>query len=1199
MSPEALLKEAAAKGVQKLVLTDINNTSAIIDFHRHAKNYPVTPVAGIDFRNGMQQHFVGIAKNHTGFHELNQFLSKCLQEAEPGLTGREAIIPARAPALENAFVIYPFASLQIAQPRRDGGDLSASRLPLKENEFIGIKPGDLTRLPFSPWKNQPDRLVILAPVTFRNKSDFNIHRLLRAIDNNTLLSKLPLNEQAAPDEIMVPEEELKKIFSSWPVIIRNTEELLLKCDVIDFQFEQYKNKKFFTGSEKSDEELLLNECEETMQYRYPNANEKIRERFKKEIDLIKEKQFTSYFLINWDIVKHARLRNFFYVGRGSGANSIVAYLLKITDVDPIDLDLYFERFINPSRINPPDFDIDFSWKDRDEIIKYIFKKYGENHTALLGTYSTFQANAVVRELGKVFGLPKAQIDGLLDPQEFPETDDDIIRLIYQYSRGIHDFPNHLSIHAGGILISDKPITYYTALSNPPKGFPLAQFSMLEAEDVGFAKFDILSQRGLGHIKEAVEIIKKNRNEEIDIHDVKRFKEDKKVEWHLTNAKLIGCFYVESPAMRGLLAKLCAKTYLDLVAASSIIRPGVARSGMMREYIRRFHDPLHGQKESIPELWKIMPDTFGVMVYQEDVIKVAHYFAKLTLGEADMLRRGMSGKYRGRAEFQKIRQTFFTNCKKENYPDALTNEVWREIESFGGYAFAKGHSASFAVESYQSMFLKAYYPIEFMVGVINNFGGFYRTEYYVHEARMSGAAIHAPDINKSDCVTTVYGKDIFLGFTHMAELEEKTVEAILKERKTYGGFKDLVDFMNRVSIAAEQLRLLIRVGAFSFTGRTKKQLLWDIYTVIGSKKRSTARKELFDNGYKNFLLPELYNDPFEDARDEIEILGFPLCPPFTLIKQPLQSELVAARLKINHGRAVEIMGYYVTYKPTTTIKGEVMMFGTFLDKDGFFFDTTHFPDITKRFPFRGKGCYWIKGKVVEDFGFYSIDVVEMQKLDYVMYENDAESIARSKPDPIAMPVVVPSSKQYEYLLVIAPPPHIRQEIESLKKRFHRQFDHYQAIASKPDIILCNFLQSETMEPEMVRAIAKVSERCEPFHLKLDGFDHFKPHTIFNKIVNPEEVSEVSKKLKQELKLAVKNHFHPHLAIAKGLDKEKFSRATSEFYLIDYTAHFLVNSIVLLRRESGLSKCDMVREFKFASRAPGPTFHQVINIQKQLT
>ena len=347
-------------------------------------------------------------------------------------------------------------------------------------------------------------------------------------------------------------------------------------------------------------------------------------------------------------------RDFFFVGRGSGANSIVAYCLQITDVDPIELDLYFERFLNPSRSSPPDFDLDFSWKDRDEIIDYVFKRYGREHVCLLGSYTTFQSKAILRELGKVFGLPKEEIDQL---DKGNLKDDKIQRQIEYYGNLLRNFPNHLSIHAGGMLISELPIYHYTATELPPKNFYTSQIDMFLAEKIGLFKLDVLSQRGLGHIKETLDIVKKNKQVSINIHDIECFKKDPMLAAQIRKADTIGCFYIESPGMRQLLKKLECDDYLTLVAASSIIRPGVAQSGMMKQYIYRFHHPddfdyLH------PKMKELLEETFGVMVYQEDVIKVAHHFGGLDLEEADVLRRAMSGKYSGRKQFEDYQNQVF-------------------------------------------------------------------------------------------------------------------------------------------------------------------------------------------------------------------------------------------------------------------------------------------------------------------------------------------------------------------------------------------------------------------------------------------------------------------------------------------------------------------------------------------------------------
>ncbi|MFT5245381.1 MAG: DNA-directed DNA polymerase III PolC [Litorivivens sp.] len=959
IKPTELLDLAVGNGLKSLVFTDINSTSACLDFVRLSEKRDILPVIGIDFRNGADQIYVGIAKNNAGFKELNEHLSEHIHS--------RTVFPDRAPNFKNAFVVYPFKTFL-------GQDLL-------EHEFVGVHSKQIPKLRLSPWLSMTDKMVVLQTVTFRNKKDFNAHRLLRAIDNNTLLSKLSISEEGEMWHQMSPLNDLLTDFEDFSEIIDNTNHLISQCS-INFTFgteQPHKNLQSYTSSKEEDYLLLEKLCEEGMGYRYPKPNKKILDRVKMELNMVREKDFLSYFLINWDITSYARSKGYFYVGRGSGANSVVAYILRITDVDPIELDLYFERFINLYRKNPPDFDIDFSWTDRDDVTRYIFNRF--DHVALIATYSTFQYRAVVRELGKVFGLPKHEIDVLTKGQFRMDKLDRLAKLVLQYSTLIQEFPNHLSVHAGGILISNTPISSFTATFLPPKGYPTTQFDMVVAEDVGLYKFDILSQRGLGKIKDAVEIVKYNRPQEelIDIHDIKRFKEDERIKDMLRNAEAIGCFYVESPAMRMLLRKLRVDDYLGLVAASSVIRPGVARSGMMREYILRFRFP-ERRKDANPILLDIMPETFGVMVYQEDVIKVAHYFAGLDMGEADVLRRGMSGKFRSREEFKKAQGAFFEKAKQKGHETKLVDEIWRQIESFAGYAFAKGHSASYAVESYQSLFLKAYYPLEYMVATINNFGGFYRTELYVNEARMHGGIIEAPCVNRSGAETVIYGKNIFLGLGMVKELEHQTIKLILANRMEVGPYESLVDFVSRVNLSQEQLAIVVRIGAFRFSGKSKKELLWQSHFLLGkAKKKINPERTLFYEQPRSFELPELSSDVAEDAFDQMELLGFSLEDPFALLREEKPSTILAADLPNHIGKEVEIAGYLVTVKNTRTHNGKEMYFGTFLDLEGAWLDTVHFPPVAEQFPFRGRGIYVIRGKVIEEFDCINIETTSMEKL----------------------------------------------------------------------------------------------------------------------------------------------------------------------------------------------------------------------------
>jgi len=408
---------------------------------------------------------------------------------------------------------------------------------------------------------------------------------------------------------------------------------------------------------------------------------------------------------------------------------------------------------------------------------------------------------------------------------------------------------------------------------------------------------------------------------------------------------------------------------------------VAKSGMMREYIQRFHRP-----ESFEYIHSVfaqhLGETFGIMVYQEDVMKIVHHFAGLDLDESDILRRIMSGKKKTSDTFERLMTKYFENCRQRGYPDELAQEVWRQVESFSGYSFCKAHSASYAAESFQSLFLKSYYPLEFMVAVINNFGGFYHTELYVHEARMQGGNIHAPCVNHSRYLTTIDGNDIWLGFIHLNGMERKIAQAITNERERDGHFLSLADFTSRVDIASDQLDLLIRIGAFRFTGYNKYELMWEKNAVYNPEVKVCEGIRLFREEAETYTLPVLAEGPFDQAFDEIELLGFPLCSPFELVEN-LPRQYIAAEEMLRHaGRHVYMLGYYVTTKPVTTIKRELMQFGTWVDTKGQFFDTVHFPDSLKKFPFKGRGVYYICGRIVLDFGFPNLEVDRMEKLPYV-------------------------------------------------------------------------------------------------------------------------------------------------------------------------------------------------------------------------
>ena len=952
-----LIQQAVICGIKTMALTDINTVTGIYDFIKACEEVNIKPLVGIEFRCNHKLRYIGLAKNADGLAEMNRFLTQHNFE--------NISLPLVAPSFNNVCIIYPFEN----KPTE-----------LKDHEYVGIAPEQLPKLFLAEWHLWLNKMVVLQSVTFRTKREFNLHKILRAIDTNVILSRLTVDDCCKTSEVMIPLKELLSKFEEYPQIISNTEKLIEECH-FEFDFKTPKNKKFFSGSRESDMQLLTKLAQEGVFKKYGTDNPQAKARVEKELKVIDQLEFSGYFLITWDIIQYSISQGFLHIGRGSGANSIVSYCLGITDICPIELDLYFERFLNVNRKSPPDFDIDWSWKERDTILRYIFDKYGADYVAFCGTNVEFKYRSIFREVGKVFGLPKEELDLLAkNPMQLHDTNP-IVKLVQEYGMLLEKYPNQRSMHSCGILISEEPLTNFTPLEMPPKGFPIVLFDMHIAEDIGFEKFDILSQRGIGHIDDSVKLIEKNRGIKVDIRNTSLSKNEAKSNHFLSHGKTIGCFYIESPAMRGLLRRLKCDNYKTLVAASSIIRPGVAQSGMMKEYIFRHNHP--DKFEYFHEVFKEqLGETYGVMVYQEDVIKIALHYAGLPAADGDILRRAMSGKKRSKAALQKVKDNYIACCAKKGHPLKLSEEIYRQIESFAGYSFCKAHSASYAVESYQSLYLKVHYPIEFMVAVINNQGGFYRTEVYVHEAKMSGATIQNPCVNKSEYETILYGINIYLGFMHLEGLETKIAHGIITEREENGEFTSLEDFINRIPIGIEGIQILIFIGAFRFTGKTKNQLLVTARLIMVNFKSENKNLMLLQEPIKEYTLPILERSPFEDAFDEIELLSFPVsCTPFDLLQTKYRGQVMAKDLLNHHKKTVRMLAYLISRKHVPTKMG-AMYFGTWIDKEGEYFDTAHFTNSLEKYPFQGGGCYLLLGNVEVDYHFPTITITKMAKMPFI-------------------------------------------------------------------------------------------------------------------------------------------------------------------------------------------------------------------------
>ncbi|MEJ5167469.1 MAG: DNA polymerase III subunit alpha, partial [Thermoanaerobaculia bacterium] len=560
---------------------------------------------------------------------------------------------------------------------------------------------------------------------------------------------------------------------------------------------------------------------------------KAKERLEYELEIIEKMGFIDYFLIVWDIVEEGKRKGYPSLGRGSAASSIVCYLLDITPVDPIKENLYFERFLNPFRTSPPDIDLDFGTSKRDEILDYIYKTY--KNVGMISTHICYSLRGAIRDIGKAKGFSEEEITKItkflphyenlkLDEliKKYPECKflpykDPKFKEIYNLALKFLNFPRGWGIHCGGVVISPSPLTDFLALTKSANGRIITQPDMYGVEDLGLLKMDILGNRSLDVLPSVLSKI------EEPLPDLEEILKDNGTKEILKKGETIGCFYIESPAMRSLLQKLKVEDFPSMVIATSIIRPGVAESGMMQAYIRRYQ----GKEEPfypVEEMEELLKETLGVMVYQEDVIKVANKIGGLTLAEADAFRKAMSGKSRSREEMEKALKLFIEKALQRGYKKEAVEEISKQILSFAGYAFCKAHSASFSTLSFKMAYLKKHYPEIFLSSVLNCGGGFYPPIVYIFEAKRLGINVFPPFINEAERDYKAEKGKIIVGFKAVKSLSEKTIERILNERKAKN-FNSLFDFTSRVCPESQELENLIKAGCFDPLGYKRKELFY--------------------------------------------------------------------------------------------------------------------------------------------------------------------------------------------------------------------------------------------------------------------------------------------------------------------------------------------------------------------------------------
>ncbi len=733
-------------------------------------------------------------------------------------------------------------------------------------------------------------------------------------------------------------------------------------------------------------------------------------RIEHELSIISQKNFCGYFLVVQNIVEKASR----ICGRGSGAASIVAYCLGITNVCPVKYNLYFERFLNPGRQDPPDIDVDFAWDERDHILNWVLSEF-KGHAAMVSSHVLFQPRMAVREVAKVYGLPEQEIkkvssrlpwfwklneagNDLLDriqkkpefrfmdfPQPWPE--------IMAYAQALIGTPRYLSVHPGGVVITPDPIDTYVPVETAPKGIPLIQWEKDSAETAGLVKIDLLGNRSLGVIRDCIDTIESGAGKFKDFSQGDP-EDDLDTQQQVAQGNTMGCFYIESPAMRLLQKKSKVGDFSHVVIHSSIIRP--AANEYISAYLKRLHtgewEPIH------PLMEEVLDETFGIMVFQEDVSRVAVHLAGFTHSQAEALRKIMSKK--DKTQVLRDYQTRFSQgAARKGVTNTDIQKIWDMIISFSGYSFCKPHSASYARVSFQAAYLKTHYPAEFMAAVISNQGGFYSTFAYLSEARRMGVRILPPDIFESYIKWKGKNFQLRVGFMSLKNLATATMNSIIRERKI-SPFANLVDFFNRVKPREDDVRSLVHSGCLDmFKGKTRSGLLWTFSS--WQKKKERQMPGLFDhirsdlvqsNLIKSNLVqldqaqspPELPPDhPRDLLRREFSVLGFLCaCHPILLFAHAIQRAKTVKAIDLSRhiGKKVGFAGWLITGKVVKTKKGDPMKFLTFEDETGII-ETVFFPKAYARFCHcldYGKP-YFLFGKLESDWGAVTLTVETTQQI----------------------------------------------------------------------------------------------------------------------------------------------------------------------------------------------------------------------------
>ncbi|MEW6623847.1 MAG: DNA polymerase III subunit alpha [Bacillota bacterium] len=983
-----IVEKAKELEMPALAMTDHGTMYGIVEFYKQCINNGIKPIIGCEVYvaprkrdqrepglDDYQYHLVLLAENQEGYQNLlalvsDAFLSgfyykprvdkELLKEHSKGLIALSGCIVGEVPSLllkGNIEKAYDLAKEYIDIFGKDNFYLEIQDHGMQEQKLV-LK--ELVKMAV----DLDIPLVATNDVHYVAKTDARVHDILLCIQTGKILDDEKRLRFPSNEFYLKSYEEMQKLFGEFPEALSNTLEIAERCNV-EFSFGQLHLPDYPIPGDYDAASYLKKLCYEGITGRYRELTREIYERLDYELSIINEMGFPGYFLIVWDVVNYARSQGILVgPGRGSAAGSLVAYALGITNMDPLAYDLLFERFLNPERITMPDIDIDFCFERRGEVIEYLSQKYGQDHVAQIITFGTMAAKGAVRDVGRVLNIPLPEVDKIakLIPNELGitiekalETAADLKKLYDQepvvqdllnIAKEVEGLPRHASTHAAGVVISQNKMIKYLPVQKTSEGSVTTQFPMNIIEEIGLLKMDILGLRTLTVIGQVVELVKENRGLDLNIDEISL--KDENTFAMLGRGDTRGIFQLESEGMRAIIRNLKPEKFEDIIALVALYRPGPLGSGMVEDFIRRRHGEV-AIKYLHPKLEPILKDTYGVILYQEQVMRIASDLAGFTLGQADLLRRAMGKK---KPEIiAKQKQVFIEGCAKNRISAKIAEEIFDLMAYFAGYGFNKSHSAAYALVAYQTAYLKANYPTEFMAALLSSvMGNIDKNTYYIEECRRMGIEVLPPDVNESFVDFSVKDDKIRFGLAAIKNVGENSIKGIIKAREEKGHFKTLVDFCQKVDMAFLNKRVmesLIRSGAFNSLGKFRSQLLaiMDKCMEIGQRKQEDLRSgqlSLFDMGESDTLLEVQVPDIEEFSHKDLlamekDTLGL------YLSGHPINEYLHILRTIVSYSideldntmdrLDVVLGGVIVHIKRTITKKGDAMAYVTLEDNTG--------------------------------------------------------------------------------------------------------------------------------------------------------------------------------------------------------------------------------------------------------------------------